>query len=222
MPEERVLQALFVHGMGRSPLSGWPLLRRLKGAGLETQTFGYAVTIHGFSVIAERLSARIEQLARQGDYILIGHSLGGVLIRAALADLHADVPRPRHLFLLGSPVQPARLARRLRFNPIFRALTRDCGQLLGSGRRMRGIKVPNVPVTAVTGTRAAPRALGLFGNEPNDGIVSASETFADWIEDRVEIPVVHTLLPSSLEAADVILRRLKLRVPTCAGDATDS
>jgi pimeloyl-ACP methyl ester carboxylesterase len=222
MPEGRVLQALFVHGMGRSPLSGWPLLRRLKGAGLETQTFGYAVTIHGFSAIAERLSARIEQLARQGDYILIGHSLGGVLIRAALADLHADVPRPRHLFLLGSPVQPARLARRLRFNPIFRALTRDCGQLLGSGRRMRGIKVPNVPVTAVTGTRAAPRALGLFGNEPNDGIVSASETFADWIEDRVEIPVVHTLLPSSLEAADAILRRLKLRMPSWAGNSTDS
>jgi pimeloyl-ACP methyl ester carboxylesterase len=222
MPEGRVLQALFVHGMGRSPLSGWPLLRRLKGAGLETQTFGYAVTIHGFSAIAERLSARIEQLARQGDYILIGHSLGGVLIRAALADLHADVPRPRHLFLLGSPVQPARLARRLRFNPIFRALTRDCGQLLGSGRRMRGIKVPNVPVTAVTGTRAAPRALGLFGNEPNDGIVSASETFADWIEDRVEIPVVQTLLPSSLEAADAILRRLKLRMPSWAGNSTDS
>jgi pimeloyl-ACP methyl ester carboxylesterase len=222
MPEGRVLQALFVHGMGRSPLSGWPLLRRLKGAGLETQTFGYAVTIHGFSAIAERLSARIEQLARQGDYILIGHSLGGVLIRAALADLHADVPRPRHLFLLGSPVQPSRLARRLRFNPIFRALTRDCGQLLGSGRRMRGIKVPNVPVTAVTGTRAAPRVLGLFGNEPNDGIVSASETFADWIEDRVEIPVVHTLLPSSLEAADAILRRLKLRMPSWAGNSTDS
>jgi pimeloyl-ACP methyl ester carboxylesterase len=222
MPEGRVLQALFVHGMGRSPLSGWPLLRRLKGAGLETQTFGYAVTIHGFSAIAERLSARIEQLARQGDYILIGHSLGGVLIRAALAGLHADVPRPRHLFLLGSPVQPSRLARRLRFNPIFRALTRDCGQLLGSGRRMRGIKVPNVPVTAVTGTRAAPRVLGLFGNEPNDGIVSASETFADWIEDRVEIPVVHTLLPSSLEAADAILRRLKLRTPSWAGNSTDS
>jgi pimeloyl-ACP methyl ester carboxylesterase len=222
MPEGRVLQALFVHGMGRSPLSGWPLLRRLKGAGLETQTFGYAVTIHGFSAIAERLSARIEQLARQGDYILIGHSLGGVLIRAALAGLHADVPRPRHLFLLGSPVQPSRLARRLRFNPILRALTRDCGQLLGSGRRMRGIKVPNVPVTAVTGTRAAPRVLGLFGNEPNDGIVSASETFADWIEDRVEIPVVHTLLPSSLEAADAILRRLKLRMPSWAGNSTDS
>ena len=85
MPEAQVLHALFVHGMGRSPLSGWPLLRRLRGAGLETQTFGYAVTIHGFSAIVERLSARIEKLARQGDYILIGHSLGGVLLRAALA-----------------------------------------------------------------------------------------------------------------------------------------
>lgn len=222
MPKGQELHALFVHGMGRSPLSGWRLLRRLKGAGLKTQTFGYAVTIHGFSAIAERLAARIEQLARQGEYILIGHSLGGVLIRAALAELHVSVPQPRHLFLLGSPIQPARLARRLRSNPVFRTLTGDCGQLLGSSERMREIKAPSVPVTAVIGTRAAPRALGLFGSEPNDGIVSASETFANWIEDRVEIPVVHTLLPSSLEAADAILRRLKLRVPSWAGDATDT
>jgi hypothetical protein len=64
--------------------------------------------------------------------------------------------------------------------------------------------------------------LGLFGSEPNDGIVSASETYADWIEDRVELPVVHTMLPSSLEAADAILRRLNARVPSRAGAATDS
>ncbi|MCX7156383.1 MAG: thioesterase domain-containing protein [Rhodocyclales bacterium] len=210
---EQKLQALFVHGMGRSPLSGWPLLWRLKRAGLKTSTFGYAVTISDFSEIVDRLVSRMEQLARQGDYILIGHSLGGVLLRAATAKLQPETHAPQRLFLLGSPIQSARLALRLRFNPIFRALTRDCGQLLGSGRRMREIESTDIPVTAVTGVRGAPEKFGLFGHEPNDGIVSASETSAEWIRDTVELPVVHTLLPSSPRVADTILERLKSPAP---------
>lgn len=202
------LRALFVHGMGRSPLSGWPLLWRLKRAGLKTHTFGYAVTIEDFSAIVDRLTARIEQLARQGNYVLIGHSLGGVLLRAAIARRSADTPAPRHLFLLGSPVQAPRLALRLRANPFFRALTRDCGQLLGSKQRMLEIGAADVPVTAVAGVWGAPKELGLFDKEANDGFVSVSETLAPWIKDRMELPVLHTLLPASAHVAEAILKRL--------------
>lgn len=203
------LQVLFVHGMGRSPLSGWPLLRRLKRAGLETHTFGYAVTVRDFSAIADRLVDRMEELARHGHYIVIGHSLGGVLLREAISRLQPDGVKPRHLFLLGSPIQAARLAQGLRHNPIFRMLTRDCGQLLGSGQRMREIKPIDVAVTAVTGIRGAPKPFAVFNGETNDGIVSASETSAEWITDRVELPLVHALLPSSPRVADAILERLQ-------------
>lgn len=199
---------LFVHGMGRSPLSGWPLLWRLKRAGLKAHTFGYAVTINDFAEVVDRLAARMEQLACQGDYIVIGHSLGGVLLRAAIARLPANTPAPRHLFLLGSPIQPARLAQRLQSNPIFRALTRDCGQLLGSRQRMLEIGAVDIPVTALAGIRGVPEKLGWFGREANDGIVSVSETLADWIGDRIELALPHTLLPSSRRVADVILKRL--------------
>jgi hypothetical protein len=34
------MQALFVHGMGRTPYSAWGLLRLLRRAGLDTQTLG--------------------------------------------------------------------------------------------------------------------------------------------------------------------------------------
>ncbi len=203
------LQVLFVHGMGRSPLSGWPLLWRLKRAGLRTHAFGYAVTASDFSAIAGRLVDRMEELARHGHYIVIGHSLGGVLLREAIARLQPDGIKPRHLFLLGSPIQAARLAQGLRYNPIFRMLTRDCGQLLGSGQRMREINPIDIAVTAVTGNRGAPKVFPPFKGEPNDGIVSASETSAEWITDRVELPLVHTLLPSSLRVADAILERLE-------------
>ena len=126
------MQVLFVHGMGRSPLSAWPMLLHLKRAGLKTATFGYAVSLEDFHAIKKRLAAKILALAAQGDYVLIGHSLGGVLLRAALNTLPSGTRLPRHLFLLGSPQQPARLAQKLHKNPVYRAFTRDCGQLLGS------------------------------------------------------------------------------------------
>lgn len=205
---DRPLQALFVHGMGRSPLSGWPVLRQLRKAGMQTRTFGYVVTVQDFAPIVARLSARLATLASQGDYILIGHSLGGVLLRAALAALPAEVRPPTHVFLLGSPVRASRLARQLQGNPLFRALTGDCGQLLASDPRMQGIGPVTAPVTGIAGVLGASTRIGPFHNEPHDGVVSVSEVSADWLTDAVHVPVAHTFLPASQQVAVVILERM--------------
>src|SRR5580698_7725200 len=99
------MQVLFVHGMGRSPVSGWPLLRRLRRAGLRTHTFGHWVSRHSFATIVDRLGQRLVQVAENGEYVLVGHSLGGVLLREALRIAPATIRAPQRLFLLGSPVQ---------------------------------------------------------------------------------------------------------------------
>lgn len=103
------MQALFVHGMGRSPLSGWPMLHRLRRGSIATESFAYATSIEGFSAIRARLGKRICRLAAGGDYVLIGHSLGGILIRAALENLPESTRLPSRGFLLGSPVRASRL-----------------------------------------------------------------------------------------------------------------
>lgn len=107
---------LFVHGMGRSPLSGWRLLRHLRRVGLETRTFGYLVAFENYDAIVARLRTRISLLAITDDYIVIGHSLGGVLLRATLNVLPPGSALPRHVYLLGSPVLASRLATRLKNN----------------------------------------------------------------------------------------------------------
>lgn len=53
------MQVLFVHGMGRSPLSGWPMLCRLKANGIAVVTFGYAVTFEDFASIRARLALTV-------------------------------------------------------------------------------------------------------------------------------------------------------------------
>lgn len=201
------MHALFVHGMGRTTWSGWPMLRQLSKAGLRTSSHGYSVSLQTFPAIRDGLIERIHGLAGQ-DLVLIGHSLGGVLIRAALAAMPQDAVRPRHVFLLGSPVQPARLARQLYPNPVFRLVTRDCGHLLSSADRMAGIAIPAGPLTSIVGVKGLVGRLSPFGSEPNDGVVSLSEVSSAHITDQVTLPIVHTLLPSSTEVARIILQRL--------------
>ena len=210
------MRILFVHGMGRSPLSGWPMLRQLKQAGLETTSFAYATSLESFSAITTRLSACIHQLASQGEYALIGHSLGGVLIRAALDTLPPGTRQPDRVFLLGSPLRASRLARSLQGNLLYRMLTRDCGQLLASEQGMQAISPLAAPSTGIFGVRRLALKRGPFGDEANDGVVAVSEIAADWISDQVRIPVIHTLLPSSRLVARIILERLARRdQPPC-------
>lgn len=202
------MQVLFVHGMGRSPLSGWPMLLQLKRAGLKTGTFGYAVSLEDFAAIRKRLASKILTLAAQDDYVLIGHSLGGVLLRAAVNTLPSGTRTPRHIFLLGSPLHPARIAQRLHKNPIYRAFTRDCGQLLGSASRMSEVGPVSAPTTSIVGVRGLPSKRSPFSGDMNDGVVSVSEVSAGWITDQVLVSTIHTLLPSSKRVAEIILDRV--------------
>lgn len=206
------MQILFVHGMGRSPASGWAMLRLLRQAGHVTSTLGYLASQEDFDRIAARLTDALVKLAAQGEYAVVGHSLGGVLLREAIRRLPANVVRPCHLFLLGSPVRPAKLAQLLSRWAIFKALTGDCGQLLASTQRMAAVEpVTTLPTTAIIGTTGLPFKGGPFGGEPNDGIVAASEVVADWLTDQVRIPVPHLWLPSSRQVADIVLTRLAAR-----------
>lgn len=202
------LQILFVHGMGRSPLSALPLLRACRAAGFGTATFSYFTAAQDFESIRSRLTGRLAELARQGPYAVIGHSLGGVLLRAALAELPAGSALPHHVFLLGSPVQSPRLARRLQGQWLYRQLTGDCGQLLASPERMRLVAPAPAPSTCIIGTRGVQGRHSPFGQEANDGVVAATEVHAPWVEASIELPVIHTLLPASRRVTGLVLQTL--------------
>ncbi|NDP47280.1 MAG: alpha/beta hydrolase [Sulfuriferula multivorans] len=202
------MQAIFVHGMGRSPISGWQLMARLRTQGIRTHALGYAATFQSFVSIRNRLIAKIHALSANGDYVLIGHSLGGVLLRSAVASLPPGTPLPRQIFLLGSPIQPSHFARKLHRNWLFRALAGDCGQLLASSARMAAIGPARVPTTSIVGVLGWTGWLNPFQGDLNDGIVSASEASAEWIAEEIRIPVIHTYLPSKSGVAQIILERI--------------
>jgi hypothetical protein len=56
--------------------------------------------------------------------------------------------------------------------------------------------------------RGLPLERSPFRGEANDGMVSVAEVSADWLSDQVQVPIVHSFLPSSRRVADIILQRL--------------
>jgi len=201
--------------MGRTPLSALPLLLRLRMHGYPVGVFGYSTAWHTFAAIRDRLQERLVRLAAEGPYALVGHSLGGVLLRSALRALPAGTRQPEHLFLLGSPMRSARLARRLRNHRVYRLVTGDCGQLLACETRMQGIGSVEGRSTAIMGVKGFRGTRSAFLDEPNDGVVGVSELHAEWLQEEVRVPVVHTFLPASGRVAAVLLERLQGQRTSC-------
>jgi hypothetical protein len=200
------MNLLLVHGLWRTPLSFLMLARRLRGWGYGPEQFAYAAVAQRYEVIVARLVERLERVAARGPYAVIGHSLGGVLLRSALPQVTG--PPPRHLVMLGTPNRPPRLARLLGVHWAYRRLMGESGINLTSSAFYADLPVPEVSYTIVAGT-AGPRGRWTpFGDEANDWIVGVRETQV-WDHDPlVLLPVTHTFMMNSSEVQTVVRRAL--------------
>lgn len=186
-----LMQLFLVHGMGRSSFGLRWLARDLREAGHSTSFFSYSVALHGFAENAARLLSHIRKNSVAGEpFGLVVHSLGGVLTRFISPELPENF---RKLVMLGPPNRPVVMAKKFSSNPIYRRLTGTSGQLLGDDEFYATLPIPRVPTLIVAGTRGRTDPFSPFGSEPNDGIVSVSETMLPRAE-YVEVRAIHTLI----------------------------
>ena len=200
------MRLLLIHGLGRTPLSLAFLGRRLSQRGDSVRYFGYAAFHESFDQIVGRLIATIRATADQHPYALIGHSLGGILARAALPAL-ADMP-PRHLVMLAPPNQAPLLARRLRKHLLYQFLTRDCGGKLTDQAFYATLPQPTIHTTIIAGTAGPHGHWSPFGDQPNDGVVAVEETRLGPNTEVFLVPSVHTLIMNSPQVTRVICELL--------------
>jgi alpha-beta hydrolase superfamily lysophospholipase len=196
---------LLVHGLGRTPLSLFGLARDLRRAGHRTEVVGYVGALEPYAGIVARVRRRLRQAAARNEpYAAIGHSLGGLVLRAALAEWPAEVPPPRCLVMLGTPNSPPQLARRFRSRRLYRWLNGECGQLLARAEFFAGLPVPAVPLTVVAGTKRWPGPLTLFGPEPNDGIVAVEETRPAPDAPVITLSASHTFMMNNRAVRSIV------------------
>jgi pimeloyl-ACP methyl ester carboxylesterase len=203
------VQVLLVHGLGRTPLSLVGLALDLRRSGHRPRLLGYVGALERYDAIVRRVRRRLEGIAgARMPYAAIGHSLGGLMLRAALAEWPATLPAPKCVVLLGTPSRPPRLALRFQRSLLYRWINGEAGQLLAQPEYFASLPAPTVPLTIVAGTKRWPRRLSLFADEPNDGVVAVAETRLDPPGITQEVAASHTFMMNNRQVRTLVRETL--------------
>jgi hypothetical protein len=199
------MHLLLVHGMGRTPLSMRRLARDLRRAGHDVHQLGYSAALESVAQIARRVRDRLEGIGRDGaPTVAIGHSLGGVLVRVALT-LEPPLERPpQHLIMLGPPNQSPALARRFHRLWPYRWINGDAGQRLADPAFYAALPPPPVAYTIVAGIAGHRGRWSMFGEQPNDWLVSREETRCRPDDVVLEVPARHPFMMNHRMVRQVI------------------
>ena len=187
------MHAILVHGMGRSAASMRPLARCLRRAGVEAHRFSYFAAWESLETCITRLQKFIALKTRGEPFVVVGHSLGTVLLRLVLPKLSRS---PEACFFLAPPAVACRAAKYFKKNPLFRLITGKMGQLLSDESFMSSLPALSSPTYAYIGIRGPRGHWSPFGWENNDGILAVSEATLEWA--HVEhVHASHTFIMNS-------------------------
>ncbi len=201
------MNLLLLHGQGRTTNAMRLLGFRLRQRGHAVQYFRYYTRTEKFTDIVMRLVGVIQkEMPMHQPYVLIGHSMGGLLSRASLPYLSEHLPV--HLILLASPNQPPRLSAQIKNNIIYKYLTSDCGQLVLKSDFYKTLPKPTIPTTVIAGS-GAPRVRWLpYGYEVNDGALSVKEADLGAGYQTIQVPSIHTFIMNSRQTFQHVERIL--------------
>ncbi|HEU4649224.1 MAG TPA: alpha/beta fold hydrolase [Gemmatimonadales bacterium] len=202
------MHVILIHGMGRTPFSFIRLARYLRRDGHSVERLGYVAALERFAAICARVRARLRAAAARGEpYAAVGHSLGGLVLRAALADDPPLQPPPAHVIMLGTPNQSPRLARRFaRWWP-YRLVNGEPGQLLAKPSFYTALPGARAPTTVIVGTGGFCGRWSPFGCDANDGVVAANEARLPGAT-LIELPVRHTFMMNDRRVVETVRRLL--------------
>jgi pimeloyl-ACP methyl ester carboxylesterase len=189
-PASKRVTVVFVHG---AIVRGWEmalLRRRLRQLGYRVRQFRYRSMMKGLDDNARRLSEFLRET--EGDVLhVIGHSMGGVLIRRVF-EQYPD-PRPGRLIAIGSPLLDCWVGRR------FYRMHRRIGRLLIGRTVTDHISRLNDPVWRGArdfGVLAGTYRFGIGAifkslPRPSDGVVLLNETQLQGVRDHTTIRLNH-------------------------------
>lgn len=204
-------QVVLLHGLGRTESAMLILENSLAAAGFEVHNIGYPSNDETPDQLVARISEAIDACcAGSGRTVhFVGHSLGGLLIRAYLsAGLPENLGR---VVLLGTPNHGSELADLEEGLPgTMVDLAGPTAQMLGTGPDdfAASLPAPNFEVGVIAGTRDT-----LVTHEwlplPNDSMVSLESAKLEGMTDFREFPLTHWGLRNSTAVADATIAFLR-------------
>jgi len=174
------------------------LARRLRRRGFTVHAFSYPSVRADLTTNAARL-ARYLDAVDAGTVHLVGHSLGGILIRA-LFHFHPN-QKPGRIVTLATPHGGSRVAQHLsRYALWRRAMGKGVAQLLAGASRAW---TPPREIGAICGTRSIGLGRMLYRGlpRPNDGLLTVKESAYPGAREHLVLRVSHTGMMFSRIAA---------------------
>lgn len=195
------MDAILIHGMGRTPIAMSLLAARVRRSSIQPHLFGYSVTFERWDACVQRLQRFITRRVKTRDYIIIGHSMGTVLTRAVLPQL---IHQPVACFLLSPPTQACKAARHFAPYRFTKILGGEMAQLLANQQFMESLPPTSVPTKIYAGTAGPRGRYSPFGDEINDSVLTINEMMLPDVPMQT-VPVLHTfIMNSKLVTQDIV------------------
>lgn len=200
---------VLVHGIGRTRGSLRRLDRALRARGYDTLRVSYPSTFGPVAAHAERLAGILGGLAGVEEVSFVTHSMGGLVVREALA-LGSWKSRTRlgRLAMLAPPSRGSVLAERLRRIPLYRLFLGPAGEDLTPAGAAR-IPAPAGPFGIVAGGRGDARGKNPLVPGDDDGKVGVEEARLPGAEDFLLVDRGHTWIMDAPEVIDAVVRYLE-------------
>jgi pimeloyl-ACP methyl ester carboxylesterase len=200
---------VLLHGLGRNNMAMWRLAHRLEDAGFHVERVGYSSLDLSPREILEEVSNQIDNCCSSHDKTVhyVGHSLGGLLIRAYLQERRPD--NLGRVVLLGTPNQGTPIVDYFRdhwwmrlLGPTTNALGTDSESFPSS------LEPPWYPVGVIAGVTK------MDINEPwlpgvDDGLVTVEATRLEGMSDFIVMTTGHAFMRYDPEVARQTINFLK-------------
>ncbi len=192
---------VLLHGLWRSRTAMWLMAHRLENAGFQVERIGYDSTHQTPEQILDSVAAQIDACCKALPHTLhfVGHSLGGLIIRAYLAE--NAVRQQGRVVLIGTPNKGTPLVDAFQ-DSWWLALAGPTARALGTdpGSFPRSLPPPEYPVGVIAGLSENGLARHFLADS-SDGLVPVESTKLVGMVDFIMVKAGHSSMRYSEEVA---------------------
>ena len=158
---------------------------------------GYPSRRDSIEQLAESVGTRVRELAQaSGQVDVVTHSMGGIVLRAAVASESLPAACVRRVVMMAPPNHGSELADRLRDYLVYRLALGPAGQQIGTSDDSVPLRLPPPPfeLGIIAGRRSSNPLFGRVLGAESDGKVTVASAQLEGMRELVVVDRSHTFI----------------------------